>query len=179
MRADQTLSLQANDFELFELPEQFKLDLVTLTQRWKALQAQTHPDKFVAADAASKRLAMQWSVRVNEAYQRLRQPISRGAYLAELRGHPVNAEDNTAMPAAFLMQQMAWREALDDAQGDATSLAQLADETANAKKAWLSEAEAAFDTTADTAQAVGAIRALMFIERFLKDVNQQLDALTP
>ena len=171
MRADQTLSLQANDFELFELPEQFKLDLATLTQRWKALQAQTHPDKFVAADAASKRLAMQWSVRVNEAYQRLRQPISRG--------HPVNAEDNTAMPAAFLMQQMAWREALDDAQGDATSLAQLADETANAKKAWLSEAEAAFDTTADTAQAVGAIRALMFIERFLKDVNQQLDALTP
>lgn len=179
MSAPQSLSLQANDFELFDLPEQFKLDVTELSQRWKALQAQTHPDKYVAADAASKRLAMQWSVRVNEAYQRLRHPITRGAYLAELRGHRINAEDNTAMPAMFLMQQMEWREALDDARGDIKGLTQLADETSAAKKTWLQQAEVAFDTTADVPQAVGAIRALMFIERFLKDVNQQLDALTP
>ena len=179
MNAPQSLSLQASDFELFDLPEQFQLDAAALTQRWKALQAQTHPDKYVAADAASKRLAMQWSVRVNEAYQRLRQPITRGAYLAELRGHPVNAEDNTAMPAAFLMQQMEWREALDEAQGDLNGLTQLADDTNAAKKTYLQLAELAFDTDKDIPRAVGAIRALMFIERFLKDVNQQLDALTP
>jgi len=118
-------------------------------------------------------------VRVNEAYQRLRQPITRGAYLAALLGHPVNAEDNTAMPAAFLMQQMEWREALDEAQGDVNGLNQLADDTNAAKKTYLQLAELAFDTDKDIPRAVGAIRALMFIERFLKDVNQQLAALTP
>jgi molecular chaperone HscB len=109
----------------------------------------------------------------------LRQPITRGAYLAELQGHPVNAEDNTAMPATFLMQQMEWREALDEAQGDVNGLTQLADDTNAAKKTYLQLAELAFDTDKDIPRAVGAIRALMFIERFLKDVNQQLDALTP
>jgi molecular chaperone HscB len=58
---------------------------------------------------------MQWSVRINEAYQRLRDPLKRAAYLCELGGAAVNAENNTAMPAAFLMQQMEWREELEDA----------------------------------------------------------------
>ena len=178
MTAEAPISLQANDFQLFDIPEQFKVDSALISQRWKALQAQTHPDNFVAADAATKRLAMQWSVRVNEAYQRLRLPISRGAYLSELRGAPINAEDNTAMHAAFLMQQMAWREALDDAQGDLSELEDLADQTRTVKGEWLSIAEQAFDRDGDTAVAVGAIRAIMFIERFSKDVNQQIDALT-
>ena len=59
---------------------------------------------------------MQWAVRVNEAYRRLKDPLARGEYLCELRGAAINAENNTAMPAAFLMQQMTWREALDDAR---------------------------------------------------------------
>ena len=155
MTAEAPISLQANDFQLFDIPEQFKVDSALISQRWKALQAQTHPDNFVAADAATKRLAMQWSVRVNEAYQRLRLPISRGAYLSELRGAPINAEDNTAMPAAFLMQQMAWREALDDAQGDLSELEDLADQTRTLKGEWLSIAEQAFDRDGDTAVAVG------------------------
>jgi molecular chaperone HscB len=61
---------------------------------------------------------MQWSVRINEAYQRLKDPLKRAAYLCELAGAPVRAEDNTAMPAAFLMQQMEWREALEDAASE-------------------------------------------------------------
>jgi molecular chaperone HscB len=46
---------------------------------------------------------MQWSVRINEAYQRLKDPLRRAAYLCELRGAPINAENNTAMPRTFLM----------------------------------------------------------------------------
>ena len=74
-----------------------------------------HPDRFAGEGAAAQRIAMQWAVRVNEAYQRLKDPLKRAAYLCELRGAPIEAESNTAMPAAFLMQQMAWREALDEA----------------------------------------------------------------
>ena len=75
-----------------------------------------HPDRFAAEGAAAQRVAMQWAVRVNEAYQRLKDPLKRAAYLCELHGAPIDAENNTAMPRDFLMQQMEWREALDDAR---------------------------------------------------------------
>ena len=110
------ISLTDDDFALMGLPKRFELDLQVLDARWKDLQRQTHPDRHAAHGSAAQRVAMQWSVRINEAYQRLKDPLKRAAYLCELHGAPIRAEDNTAMPAAFLMQQMAWREALDDAQ---------------------------------------------------------------
>ena len=122
-------SLQANDFELFGLPQQFALDRGQLDDTWKALQREAHPDRFAPEGAAAQRVAMQWSVRINEAYQRLKDPLKRAAYLCELRGVPVQAESNKAMPPAFLMQQMEWREALDDAEG-AAALQVLADRIA-------------------------------------------------
>src|SRR5665811_196298 len=107
-------SLQSTDFELFDVPMQFAQDRAVLDARWKELQREAHPDKFVAQGVAAQRVAMQWSVRINEAYQRLKDPLKRASYLCELHGAAVNAENNTAMPPDFLMQQMDWREALDD-----------------------------------------------------------------
>jgi molecular chaperone HscB len=112
-----------SDFTLFGLPAQFAQERAAIDTRWKELQRQAHPDRFAAQGAAAQRMAMQWSVRINEAYQRLKDPLKRAAYLCELRGAPINAESNTAMPAAFLMEQMAWREALDDAAGRADLIA--------------------------------------------------------
>ena len=120
---------------------------------------------------------MQWSVRVNEAYQRLRSPVARGAYLCELRGHPVRAEDNTAMPAAFLMQQMEWREALDDAGRDADELERLWAQTRATQTQYLLDLAQALDEQQDAAQAAGCVRALMFIEKFSRSVAQRLDDL--
>ena len=112
------MNLGDNDFVLFNLPERFALDRPDLDARWRKLQASAHPDKFTADGPAAQRVAMQWSVRINEAYRRLREPLSRAAYLCELRGAPIAAESNTAMPADFLMQQMSWREALDEATSE-------------------------------------------------------------
>ena len=110
------MNLDATDFELFGLPQRFAQDRAALDARWKELQREAHPDRFAAQGAAAQRVAMQWSVRINEAYQRLKDPLKRAAYLCELRGAPIDAENNTAMPADFLMQQMEWREALDEAE---------------------------------------------------------------
>src|SRR5512133_2023618 len=109
------MNLQSNDFELFGLAPQFAQDRATVDARWKDLQRQVHPDKFAAQGASAQRVALQWSVRINEAYQRLKDPLKRAAYLCELRGAPIEAENNTAMPAEFLMEQMEWREALEEA----------------------------------------------------------------
>ena len=177
MSSERVITLQANDFELFDVPAQFAQDRQQLDARWKALQREAHPDRFAADGAAAQRMAMQWSVRINEAYQRLKDPLKRAAYLCELRGSPVQAENNTAMPAAFLMHQMEWRESLDDT-GSAEGLEALADEVAGEQRRVLQELAHLLDDVQDPAQAVGQVRALMFIERFTQEVNAKLDRLT-
>ena len=169
------MNLQDNDFVLFGLPEQFALDRADLEARWRKLQASAHPDKFAADGAASKRLAMQWSVRINEAYRRLREPLSRAGYLCELRGAPIDAERNTAMPAAFLMQQMGWREALDDARKDADALAALGAEVRRTEQELLHQVARLLDDEHTPMAAAERVRALMFIQKFRRDVSQRLE----
>ena len=111
------MNLGDDHFTLFGLPARQALDRAELDARRRDLQARVHPDRFASEGAAAQRLAMQWAVRVNEAYACLKDPLARAAYLCEQRGVPVDAERNTAMPTAFLMQQMEWREALDEARG--------------------------------------------------------------
>ena len=171
------ISLQANDFELFDVPVQYAQDRAQLDARWKALQREAHPDRFAAEGAAAQRVAMQWSVRINEAYQRLKDPLKRAAYLCELQGVPVQAESNTAMPAAFLMQQMEWRENLDETDS-AQGLEALAGVVSAEQRRVQQELARLLDEAKDPAQAVGQVRALMFIDRFTQEVNAKLDRLT-
>ncbi|MDR7308436.1 Fe-S protein assembly co-chaperone HscB [Rhodoferax saidenbachensis] len=168
------MNLQADDFELFGLTRQFAQDRAALDARWKALQREAHPDKFAAQGAAAQRVAMQWSVRINEAYQRLKEPLKRAAYLCELGGAPVNAHSNTAMPAAFLMQQMEWREALDDANA-VPALEALQAEVDASRAQLLQQCASLLDEQHDAVAAVGPVRALMFIEKFTQDLNQRFD----
>ena len=170
------MNLQANDFELFGLEPKFSQDPAAIDARWKELQRQAHPDKFAAQGTSAQRIAMQWSVRINEAHQRLKDPLKRASYLCELNGAPVNAENNTAMPADFLMQQIEWREALDDAKTP-----QSLDEIAlQANKYWreqLLKLEQAIDVEGDFQLAVTYVRSLMFVERFVFEVDARLDQL--
>ena len=170
------MRLTDNDFQLFGLPETQAQTRADIDARWKSLQAEVHPDRFAAEGAAAQRVAMQWALRVNEAYQRLRNPLARAAYLCELRGAPVQAENNTAMPAAFLMQQMEWREALDEA-GDEAALEALDDDAARAEAAALEQARRLLDEVGDAPAAASQVRALMFIQRFRADIDKRLAAL--
>jgi molecular chaperone HscB len=146
------VNLQDDDFTLFGLPQQFALNRAEVDERWRALQAQVHPDKFAADGAAAQRVAMQWAVRVNEAYRRLKDPLTRASYLCELRGAAIGAENNTAMPAAFLMQQMEWREALEDARSAAA--VEALDETIGAfEKQLLADVASLLDERQDAPAA--------------------------
>jgi molecular chaperone HscB len=171
---DKPLTLASNDFELFAVPARFAQDAGALDARWKELQREAHPDRFAAQGVAAQRQAMQWSVRINEAYQRLRHPLKRAAYLCELAGAPINAENNTAMPAQFLIEQMQWREALDEARSEA-DVTRLLEQVNQARTAALQHCEELLDVRRAPDQAVGQVRALMFIERFSHDVQARLD----
>ena len=170
------MNLQSTDFELLELAPQFAQDGAVLDARWKDLQRQAHPDKFSAQGAAAQRVAMQWSVRINEAYRRLKDPLKRAAYLCELHAEPVNAENNTAMAGSFLMQQMQWREELDEAT-TLQELERLATQVAAERLALLQQCGQLLDQQHDYKGAVQQVRALMFVERFASDVQHRLDQM--
>ena len=170
------MNIADDDFTLFGLAPGFALDRAALDDCWRALQAKVHPDRFASEGAAAQRLAMQWAVRVNQGYQRLKDPLKRGAYLCELRGAAIEAENNTAMPVAFLMRQMAWREALDDADG-AVAVAQLDDTVAAHQTTLLAALGHTLDDLDDPAAAAQQVRALMFVARFRDDIGRRLEAL--
>jgi molecular chaperone HscB len=102
--------------------------------------------------------------------------LKRAAYLCELRGAPIEAENNTAMPAAFLMQQMQWREALEEADGE-DDLQRLDDALQLARHDLLADIEVKLDQAGDAPGAAGQVRALMFIERFAHDVASRFEQL--
>jgi molecular chaperone HscB len=170
------MNLQSTDFELFQIPMQFAQDRAVLDTRWKELQREAHPDKFAAQGVAAQRIAMQWSVRINEAYQRLKDPLRRASYLCELHGAPIHAEKNTAMPTDFLLQQMQWREALEEAK-TVQDLEEIASQANDRGREQLSKIEQILDVNKDFAAAAQQVRSLMFIERFSSEVDARIDQL--
>lgn len=158
---------QMTPFELFGLKPAFKVDLEALHAAHERAILQVHPDRFADRLAAERRVAEQWASRINEAYAVLKDPVKRAVWLCEAAGRSVGAETNTRMPTDFLMQQMAWREAMDDACGDDEKNA-VRDEARGAADKVLEALSSAIDETHDWDKAVDLTRRLMFIERFLE-----------
>ncbi len=167
-----------NHFELFNLAPRFAVDTAALDGAYRDVQSRVHPDKFVNATDAEKRVAMQWATRANEAYQTLKNPQKRARYLCELHGVDLQTESNTAMPMAFLMQQMEWREALAEARAgkDADALDGLDAQLRAARKAQLQDIEKLLDA-GDYAAAAQGVRALMFLEKFGEEVSFAFDSI--
>ena len=165
-------------FSLFVLPQRFALDAEALDRAYKDVQDKVHPDRFATSSPAERRVAMQWSTRANEAFAVLRSPLRRAAYLCELRGAPIDAESNTAMPREFMQQQMELREALDDATHplDLAKVDGLCNTLERQRDAVASRVAAAIDDQADMHAAAKLVRQWMFIERFGEDVDRVLHA---
>jgi len=167
-----------NHFELFHLPQRFAIETEALDKAYREVQNRVHPDKFSNATDAEKRVAMQWATRANEAYQTLKSPFKRAAYLCELNGIDLQTESNTAMPREFLMQQMEWREALEDAKAarDLDALENLEADLRAVRKSELEQIGALLDAKDFEAAAKG-VRQLMFLEKFGNEVHAVFEKL--
>lgn len=164
-------------FSLFGLPERFTLDSALLEAAYRRVQAQVHPDRFAHRPEAERRVAMQWATLANEAYRVLRTPLLRARYLLERRGVEVDAERNTAMSPAFLMQQIEWREAVEEAQGEAASLERLQRELERDERVMLDDLRQALDEAPDLPQAAELVRRLMFLEKLRREIGDALARL--
>jgi molecular chaperone HscB len=114
-------------FALFGLPRSFRVDRQRLDERYRELQRTVHPDRFVNAGDTERRLAVQQATRINQGYQTLKDPLSRGRYLLELAGIDHNDEHRTTRDTGFLMEQMELREALAGVRTAPDRYAVLAD----------------------------------------------------
>lgn len=166
-----------NYFELFGLPENFKIDTAALDAAYLLIQQQVHPDKHVKADDAQKRASLQLATYANSAYQTLRNPIKRGLYLCELAGLDAALETNTAMPKDFLMQQMEWREELDDAGDDSVKIEALFAQVVSTKDEYLKEVADLIDVNNDKSAALDKLRATLFMDRFQDEIDDVMSNL--
>lgn len=169
------ISLQSNDFELFGLPARFAQERSAIDAAWMQLQREAHPDRFADQGAAAQRLALQWSVRINEAHGRLKDPLRRAALLCELGGVQIDAQRNTAMPGEFLVQQMQWREALEEATTPA-DLEVIEDEAQRWRREATVNLTRWLDEAPDLVRAAEQVRMWMFVEKFLSEVHARMDA---
>jgi molecular chaperone HscB len=173
------MDFNSDHFALFNLPRQFVLVTAELDARYREIQTQVHPDRFANAGDAERRLSMQWATRANEAYQTLKKPMERAKYLLELAGHDIQAENNTAMAADFLMEQMEWREAVMEARqgGDHHELERLHNRLRSDITSRYGELGELLDVTQNHVEAIDRVRRLMFLEKLLYEIDDALASL--
>jgi molecular chaperone HscB len=174
--AAKALTSPSSHFELFGLPPVFSLDLEALEKAYRDIQSRVHPDRFAHAGDAERRASLQWTTRVNEAFQTLKNPVSRARHLLELQGVDVAFETNTAMPPEFLMQQMELRERLEEAK-DSASLDALRKELSGDRGNLEKEIAQTIDAEKDYKGAADEVRKLQFLHRLDEEIDAAYEEL--
>jgi len=165
-----------NHFELFGFTPAYALDLARLDGAYRDIQARIHPDKFAHAGDAERRASMQMTTQVNEAYRTLRSPVRRAVYLLALNGIDVAFETDTAMPKEFLMEQMEFRERLEESTSslDLDSIRKSLSERKGEIEKRIAEQ---IDSKKNFQEAKPLVRKLMFFDRLAEEVENAYEAL--
>ena len=166
----------SSHFELFGLPPAFSLDLQALERAYREIQSRVHPDRFAQAGDAERRASLQWTSRVNEGFEVLKNPVKRASHLLALHGVDVAFETNTAMPPEFLMQQMELREKLEEAR-DSSSLDKLRQDLLSARQKLESEIGDTIDGRRDYRSGADLVRKLQFLHRLDEEIDEAYEAL--
>lgn len=173
--------LSQDYFSLFGLPLSYDMDTQQLDASYRKLQAEVHPDRFVTASSTERMHSMQLATQTNEAYRTLKHPTDRARYLLKLKGVDTQEENNTAMPMDFLMLQMEWREAMEEAHGNqnVAQLEQLKKEIKQATKTLHANLSTALTNTENTNQATlqlaaEHVRKLSFMDKMMADIEAMI-----
>ena len=171
-------TLSQNHFELFALPEHYRLDRKDLDARYRELQRTAHPDRFASASDQERRLSVQRAAQINEAFETLKDPLKRGQYLLALRGHAIEDQQQTHQDPEFLMQQIELREQLAEVRVHDDPL-QVLDTLSRHIRNQYRDLETALgqalDGGADIEQAVTLALRMQFFTRLNNEV-QELEA---
>lgn len=163
-----------NFFEIFSLPVGWEVDFQQLDIKFRALQKALHPDRYADKSDFEKRLAVQTAATINQAYETIKNPLSRAQYLLELEDLDASQETHITSDGQFLMDQMLLREALSEIR-----------ESENAEQALVSLSIEAQQTAAAIQQefasqyqqksyneAFECLAKMQFAIKFVDDINQ-------
>ncbi|EGU59835.1 co-chaperone HscB [Vibrio nigripulchritudo ATCC 27043] len=161
-------------FELFGISRQFDLDVTTLSTQFRELQRQFHPDKFATSSERDRLMAVQKAAQINDAFQVLKQPISRAEYLLSLKGVDIRNEQNTMQDPMFLMEQMELREALEEIESSSDPESELFDFEKKVSKLYQSHLDEMVQSLTEEAleNAANGIRKLKFIAKLQNEIEQ-------
>ncbi|MCG9693255.1 co-chaperone HscB [Vibrio sp. Isolate22] len=168
-----------NHFELFGLPLQFQLDGSLLSSQFRDLQRQFHPDNFATASERDRLLAVQKAAQINDAYQVLKNPISRAEYLLVQHGEDIRGEQQTMQDPMFLMEQMELREELEDIADSSEpedALFAFEGKVSKMYKQQLSAIQQELDSEA-WLEAADRVRKLKFIAKLKNEIELVEDRL--
>jgi molecular chaperone HscB len=173
------IDFSRNHFELFGLPERFGIDPGALDRRYRALQSEIHPDRFATSGETERRVALQSSARVNEAYSALKDPVTRAQYLLSLHGVDALAESDSSLPLDFLERQLERREVASDAlrARDAPALEALLADVRADYAALEPHLAALLDADSAWSAARMRVRELKFLGKLAADVDAMLGEL--
>ena len=168
-----------NHFELFGLPTQFSLDGSLLSSQFRELQKRFHPDNFATASERERLSAVQKASQINDAYQILKDPITRAEYILAEQGEDIRGEQQTMQDSMFLMEQMELREELDSIAQSADPESSLFDFDAKVTKMYKQHLAAVEQEIGDElwAQAADRVRKLKFIAKLKKEIERVEDRL--
>lgn len=167
---------QIDRFRRLGIEPDFDLDLDLVEKRYLGFQRAIHPDRFASKPPKERALAEAQAVALNEAYETLKDPLRRAAYLLSLKG--VNAsvsKDETVRDPELLMEAMEAREALMEA----TSIASVENLQAKAGAdaiAILSDLSKAFASD-DLGAANRLTTRLKYLRKYLEETRTRRVAL--
>ncbi|MBL8510568.1 MAG: Fe-S protein assembly co-chaperone HscB [Betaproteobacteria bacterium] len=173
------LDFSKNYFELFDLPITYHINVGDLELAYRDVQSVVHPDRYAVAEEAAQRLAAQWATRANEAYAILKSPLKRARYFLQLHGIDTQEHTHTDMPAAFLMQQIEWREAAQQAgqAKDIVALERIASLRRQAERQLFLQLARELDSPDTYQDARQSVRKLRFLERLGEEIGDAFDNL--
>ncbi|AGV18567.1 co-chaperone HscB [Vibrio alginolyticus] len=168
-----------NHFELFGLPSQFKLDGSLLSSQFRELQKRFHPDNFATGSERDRLMAVQKAAQINDAYQVLKNPISRAEYILAEQGVEIRGEQQTMQDPMFLMEQMELREELEeiaDSSDPESALFDFDSKVSKMYKQHLASVEQELDDGL-WAEAADRVRKLKFIAKLKNEIELVEDKL--
>jgi molecular chaperone HscB len=108
---------QVDHFTRLGIDRDFQVDSDDLDRRYFGFQRNLHPDRFARRSAKERAIAESQSASLNQAYETLKEPLTRAAYLLELSGiRSPAAHAATVDDEELLTEAMENREALMEAE---------------------------------------------------------------
>ena len=164
-----------NHFDVFGLTPSLDVDLRALEQKLRTLSLEFHPDRVTSGEPKERRVALEKTTALNDAFKVLKDPTRRAFYVLKLKGVDLENEASAAqtkMPMAFLEEVMERREQLEAARarGDLAGAQAMAAEVATLKTQAFEAATTALKAD-DIATAAHQLGRVKYFTRFLEEVE--------